>query len=75
MQVDEHFPGALVIGSAPLATGLDLPNPCDCHVLAAAILGRVNVLVAAVPQSLDYISPRPRSGRNQCKHIFVGLTL
>ena len=47
MQVDEHFPGALVIGSEPLATGLDLPNPCDCHVLAAAILGRVNVLVAA----------------------------
>ena len=27
------------------------------------------------PQSLYYISTRPRSGGNQCKHIFMGLTL
>lgn len=43
--MDRHFPDALVVGFEPLIDGLDLPDPDDRHVLAAAIRGRADVIV------------------------------
>ena len=43
--MDQHFPDALVVGFEPLIDGLSLPAPRDRHVLAAAIRGRVDLIV------------------------------
>ena len=43
--MDEHFPDALVTGYEAIAAGLDLPDPDDHHVLAAAIHGGADVIV------------------------------
>ena len=43
--MDGHFPDAVVTGYETLAAALDLPDPGDRHVLAAAIHGGADVLV------------------------------
>lgn len=43
--MDAHVKGALISGYEDLMAGLDLPDPNDRHVLAAAIHGRVDVIV------------------------------
>jgi hypothetical protein len=43
--MDQHAADALVIGYEDLIPGLDLPDPNDRHVLAAAIRGRADVIV------------------------------
>lgn len=43
--MDEHFPEAIVTGYNALIAGLDLPDPRDRHVLAAAVRGRADVIV------------------------------
>lgn len=43
--MDEHFPYAVVTDYRTLAAGLDLPDPDDRHVLAAAIKGGADVIV------------------------------
>ena len=43
--MDEHFPDARVTGYEPWVDGLDLPDPADRHVVAAAIRGRADVIV------------------------------
>ena len=43
--MDGHFPDAVVTGYEALSLGLDLPDPGDRHVLAAAIRGRADVIV------------------------------
>jgi len=43
--MDGHFPEAVVTGYTALAGDLDLPDPGDRHVLAAAISGRADVIV------------------------------
>ena len=43
--MNEAFDDALITGWEPLTTGLALPDPGDAHVLAAAILGRADVIV------------------------------
>lgn len=43
--MDEHFPDAVVTDYRSLAAGLDLPDPDDRHVLAAAIMGEADVIV------------------------------
>lgn len=45
--MDRHFPDALVTGFEHLASELDLPDPDDRHVLAAAIHGQADVIVTA----------------------------
>lgn len=40
-------PDALITGYEPLVPTLTLPDPDDCHVLAAAIVGRADVIVTA----------------------------
>ena len=43
--MDEHFPDAVVTGYGAIAAGLDLPDPDDLHVLAAAIHGGADTIV------------------------------
>jgi len=43
--MDEHAGDCLVTGYEPLTEGLQLPDPDDRHVLAAAIVGRADVIV------------------------------
>ena len=43
--MDKHVPDALVTGYEDLIGGLQLPDPDDRHVLAAAIRGRADVIV------------------------------
>ena len=43
--MDGHFPDAVVTGYETIAAGLDLPDPGDRHVLAAAIRGQADVIV------------------------------
>lgn len=45
--MDEHAEDALVTGYEDLIPGLQLPDPNDRHVLAAAIRGRADVIVTA----------------------------
>jgi hypothetical protein len=47
MLMDKHAPDALVTGYEDLIEGLQLPDPDDRHVLAAAIRGRADVIVTA----------------------------
>ena len=43
--MDGHFPDAVVTAYEAIAAGLDLPDPGDRHVLAAAIPGQADVIV------------------------------
>lgn len=43
--MNEAFDDALISGWEPLVVGLELPDPNDRHVLAAAIAGRADVIV------------------------------
>ena len=45
MLMDEHAVDALVTGYEGMIAGLQLPDPDDRHVLAAAICGRADVIV------------------------------
>lgn len=45
-RMDEAIPQALVTGYRPLIDRLNLPDPTDRHVLAAAIVGRVDLIVS-----------------------------
>lgn len=45
MLMNRAVPDCLVAGYEPLMSGLDLPDPDDRHVVAAAILTRANVIV------------------------------
>lgn len=45
--MDEHATDALVTGYESLIEGLELPDPDDRHVLAAAIRGRADVIVTS----------------------------
>jgi len=47
MLMDQHATDALVTGYQDLIPGLQLPDPNDRHVLAAAIRGRADVIVTA----------------------------
>ncbi len=46
-QMDRAVPDALVIGYRELIEGLELPDSNDRHVLAAAIVGRADVIVTS----------------------------
>jgi hypothetical protein len=43
--MNEAFDDALVEGWEPLAKGIELPDPNDAHVVAAALLGRADLIV------------------------------
>ncbi|WP_424436735.1 PIN domain-containing protein [Microbacterium sp.] len=43
--MNEAFDDALVEGWEPLAEGIELPDPNDAHVVAAALLGRADLIV------------------------------
>ena len=43
--MDQHFPDAVVTGYSTRASGLDLPDARDVHVLAAAIEGGADLIV------------------------------
>lgn len=44
-QMNRAFPDALVTGWEPLVSTIDLPDPNDRHVVAAAVIGRADVIV------------------------------
>lgn len=43
--MNEAFDDALVEGWEPLTAGIELPDPDDAHIVAAALLGRADVIV------------------------------
>lgn len=45
--MNASFPGALVAGFAQIEVGLELPDPDDRHVMAAALLARADAIVTA----------------------------
>jgi predicted nucleic acid-binding protein len=45
LQMSNAFPDALVVGWEPLETGFTLPDTNDRHVLAAAVIGRADIIV------------------------------
>ena len=55
--MDEHFPDAVVTGYEAIAAGLDLPDPGDRHVLAAAIHGGADMIVTR--SRPDAVSAQP----------------
>ena len=57
--MDSYFPDAIVTGYEMLAASLDLPDPDDRHVLAAAILGEADVIVTANLRDFpaNYLAP------------------
>ena len=44
-QMDFHFPDSLVHGYEPITPTLTLPDPNDCHVLAAAVHAKTKYIV------------------------------
>lgn len=54
-QMETTFPDALVTGWEPLAAALQLPDPDDRHVVAAAWVGRADVIVT---DNLAHFPPR-----------------
>ena len=57
--MDRHFPDAVVTGYSERAAGLDLPDPGDLHVLAAAIEGGADLIVTRNLRDfpVDYLAP------------------
>ena len=55
--MDRHFPDTVVTGYSDRAAGLELPDPGDLHVLAAAIEGGVDLIVTRNLRDfpLDYL--------------------
>jgi hypothetical protein len=51
--MDRAVPDCLVEGYEPLIAGIDLPDPDDRHIVAAAILARANIIVTFQPQGLS----------------------
>ena len=69
--MDEHFPGAVVTGYAALAALLDLPDPGDAHVLAAAIKGGANTIVTRNLRHFPSERLAPRHLMAQHPDIFI----
>lgn len=61
--MNEAFEDTRVSGWEPLVEGLELPDPHDRHVLAAAVRGRADVIVTENVRT----SPRLRSRRSDWK--------
>ena len=63
--MDGHFPEAVVTGHRALVGDLDLPDPDDRHVLAAAIEGRADVIVTRNMRDFpaDRLAPHALGGR------------
>ncbi|GGC79798.1 PIN domain-containing protein [Tersicoccus solisilvae] len=57
--MDEAFEDALVDGWEPLERGIELPDPNDRHVVAAALLGRADVIVTENVKDFPSTTLRP----------------
>ena len=49
--MNEHVRDAVITGYQPLVNGIDLPDPDDRHVLAAAIRGGAQIILKDLPKS------------------------
>jgi predicted nucleic acid-binding protein len=55
----ETFPEASVAGWEPLVATIELPDPLDCHVVAAAVLARADAIVTANLEDFPESGLRP----------------
>lgn len=55
----EHFPDAMVEGYEPFIEALELPDPDDRHVLAAAIVGKCHGIITANTKHFPDNAVRP----------------
>jgi hypothetical protein len=67
--MEEAFPEALVDGHDPLIAALDLPDPDDRHVLAAAIRAGAQLIVT------ENLRDFPRSGWRRSDRGTIGRCL
>lgn len=65
--MDKHAPDALVTGYESLVEGLQLPDPDDRHVLAAAIRGRADVIVPKTSRTFRPSSSRPSGSKRSIR--------
>ena len=64
--MNEAIPDCLVTGYETLITGIELPDPNDRHVLAAAIVGRADVIVTF--NLTDFLKHRLEPFRIEARH-------
>lgn len=69
--MDVHAPDALVTGYEHLIEGLQLPDPNDRHVLAAAIRGRADVIVTMNLKDFPSTTLKPLSIEAQHPDAFI----
>jgi predicted nucleic acid-binding protein len=70
--MDAHVMDAVVTGHEPLVETLHLPDPGDRHVLAAAIMGRADVIVTKNLKHFPADRLEPFGIRAQHPDMFVG---
>jgi len=69
--MDGHFPGAVVTGYEAVAVRLDLPDPDDRHVLAAAIHGGADTIVTCNLRDFPADRPAPHALAAQHPDAFI----
>ena len=70
--MDQHFPDSLVEGYTGLTSRVDLPDPDDRHVLAAAIHGGADVIVTMNLRDFpdEALAPRALEARHPDAFVF-----
>ena len=70
--MDAHVRDALVSGFEDLVPAIQLPDPDDRHVVAAAIHGEADIVLYGQPQGLSGVRPFPARTRGRASRRFPG---